>query len=59
MKLSSISIINIFFYDFILDHWTDTTGSPDSDVGDEFLRLPNKLGPSNSPNRVRFKKQFC
>jgi hypothetical protein len=33
------------------DMWSDSTGTgpPDSDSGEEFLRLPEKLGPNASP----------
>jgi hypothetical protein len=33
------------------DVWSDSTGTgpPDSDSGEEFLRLPEKLGPNASP----------
>ncbi|XP_068083689.1 uro-adherence factor A isoform X2 [Anabrus simplex] len=33
------------------DLWSDSTGTgpPDSDSGEEFLRLPEKLGPTGSP----------
>ena len=34
---------------FVVDRWTDTTESSDSECGEEYLRLPEKLGPSGSP----------
>lgn len=36
---------------YISDVWSDSqsTGLPDSDSGDEFMKLPQKLGPIASP----------
>jgi len=41
------------------DVWSDSTGTgpPDSDSGEEFLRLPEKLGPNASPGVSKADKE--